>query len=244
MLFAGDGADPLAGYDDLLRSTTVDAFVVTDTYLGNPQAAWLERAAGAVRGLRPALGRPRRRAPVGRRRRRRPAPSWPPPTSSRPGHERIAWIGWRKDSFIGEDRRSGWSRAMRAHGLPTTRPGLAGRGPGVLRAARPAPCCSTRPRPTAFVCASDTLAMGVLHTLYLRKLAPGRDVAVDRLRRLPGRPGRAPRPELGAPAARGGRGRGGRARSRACSATRRTSGPGVLIAPTLELRGSSGADYL
>ena len=34
--------DPVSGYDDLLRSTAVDAFVVTDTYLGNPQAAWLE----------------------------------------------------------------------------------------------------------------------------------------------------------------------------------------------------------
>ena len=31
---------------------------------------------------------------------------------------------------------------------------------------------------TGFVCASDTLAMGVLHTLWIRQLAPGRDVAV------------------------------------------------------------------
>ena len=54
LLFAGDREDPLAGYDDLLRSTAVDAFVVTDTYLGNPQAAWLEeRRAPFV-----AFGRP------------------------------------------------------------------------------------------------------------------------------------------------------------------------------------------
>ena len=32
--------------------------------------------------------------------------------------------------------------------------------------------------PTAFVCASDTLAMGVLHTLAERGLVAGRDVAV------------------------------------------------------------------
>jgi DNA-binding LacI/PurR family transcriptional regulator len=32
--------------------------------------------------------------------------------------------------------------------------------------------------PTAFVCASDTLAMGVLHTLSDRGLTPGRDIAV------------------------------------------------------------------
>ena len=50
----GDPEDELPGYDDLLRSTAVDAFVVTDTYLGNPQADWLnERRAPFV-----AFGRP------------------------------------------------------------------------------------------------------------------------------------------------------------------------------------------
>ena len=39
LLFPGDPLDPLSGYDDLLRATAVDAFVVTDTYLGNPQAS-------------------------------------------------------------------------------------------------------------------------------------------------------------------------------------------------------------
>jgi DNA-binding LacI/PurR family transcriptional regulator len=44
LLFSADGKDdPLAGYDDLLRSTAVDAFVITDTYRGNPQAGWLDR---------------------------------------------------------------------------------------------------------------------------------------------------------------------------------------------------------
>ena len=56
------------------------------------------------------------------------------------GHERVAWIGWRKDSRIGEDRRAGWSRTMRERGLATT--GLAARvedtvasRPGRVRAA-------------------------------------------------------------------------------------------------------------
>ena len=31
LLFSGEPGEPLAGYDDLLRSTAVDAFVVTDT---------------------------------------------------------------------------------------------------------------------------------------------------------------------------------------------------------------------
>ena len=33
-------------------------------------------------------------------------------------------------------------------------------------------------RPTAFVCASDTLAMGVLHELHARGLRAGEDIAV------------------------------------------------------------------
>src|SRR5690242_16202726 len=46
--------DAVSGYDELLRSAAVDAFVVTDTYRGNPAAAWLgERGVPFV-----AFGRP------------------------------------------------------------------------------------------------------------------------------------------------------------------------------------------
>ena len=176
LLFPGDLDDPMAGYDDLLRSTAVDAFVATDTYLGNPQAAWLD----ARRAPFVAFGRP-----------------WENPGASHPwvdvdgaagtelatnhlidgGHERIAWIGWRKESFIGEDRRSGWSRTMRARGLATT--GLASRVEETVASGREAAAVLLdEAKPTAFVCASDTLAMGVLHTLADRKLAVGTDVAV------------------------------------------------------------------
>ena len=176
LLFAGDARDPLTGYDDLLRSTAVDAFVVTDTYLGNPQAAWLrERRAPFV-----AFGRP-----------------WDDPDATHPwvdvdgaagteiatqhlldkGHQRIAWIGWRKDQWIGEDRRSGWSRAMKARGLSTT--GLASRGEDTVHSGREASAVLLdEAQPSAFVCASDTLAMGALHTLADRRLTPGHDIAV------------------------------------------------------------------
>ena len=92
------------------------------------------------------------------------------------GHERIAWIGWRKDSpFIGEDRRVGLVARDARHARP--RAGHPGRGHGRPPAGRRRACCSTR-RARAFVCASDTLAMGVLHTLAERGLQPGRDIAV------------------------------------------------------------------
>ncbi|MFC5176676.1 LacI family DNA-binding transcriptional regulator [Nocardioides taihuensis] len=176
LLFPGDPTDPVSGYEDLLRSTAVDAFVATDTYLGNPQAAWLE----ARRAPFVAFGRP-----------------WDGVHAAHPwvdvdnaagtalatthlldqGHERIAWIGWRKDSIIGEDRRSGWSSTLRERGLSTT--GLASRVEDTVASGREAASVLLdEAHPSAFVCASDTLAMGVLHTLADRGLAAGRDVAV------------------------------------------------------------------
>ncbi|WP_435770393.1 LacI family DNA-binding transcriptional regulator [Nocardioides sp. SYSU DS0651] len=182
LLFAGPGLDPgeapdpMAGYDDLLRSTSVDAFVVTDTYLGNPQAVGL-----AARGAPfVAFGRP-----------------WDDPGATHPwvdvdgsagvqlavehlvalGHTRIAWIGWQPGSRIGEDRRAGWRRAMGAHGLPVT--GLEAAVDDTVRAGREAAASLLDVvRPSAFACASDTLAVGVLHALADRGLRAGRDVAV------------------------------------------------------------------
>ncbi len=180
LLFAGDGTDPLAGYDDLLRSTAVDAFVVTDTYLGNPQAAWLEeRRAPFV-----AFGRPWDTLQAGGNARH----PWVDVDGAAgtalatdhlldQGHQRVAWIGWRKDSRIGEDRRAGWTRAMHARGLPTT--GLASRVEDTISSGREASAhLLDAAHPSAFVCASDTLAMGVLHTLRDRGLRAGADVAV------------------------------------------------------------------
>ena len=180
LLFAGEGEDAaLEGYDELLRSAAVDAFVVTDTYRGNPQAAWL-----ASRGVPfVAFGRP-----------------WNDPAAGHPwvdvdgragvalavdhlverGHRRVAWIGWQKGSFIGEDRRAGWVDRMHEHDLPTSR--LSARGEDTLefgsRAAAALLDVPAEERPTAFVCASDTLAMGAVRALDGRGLRAGRDVAV------------------------------------------------------------------
>lgn len=164
------------GYDALLRSGSVDAFVVTDTYRGNPQAAWLEKRQVPF----VAFGRP-----------------WDEPDARHPwvdvdsragvqlavdhlverGHERIAWVGWQKGSFIGEDRRSGWADRMHDHGLSTSR--LSARGDDTLDfGRRAANALLDHESPTAFACASDTLAMGVLRALHERGLEPGRDVAV------------------------------------------------------------------
>lgn len=175
LLFSGDAEDPLDGYDHLLRSTAVDAFVITDTYSGTPQAAWLQdRDAPFV-----AFGRP-----------------WDDPlahhawvdvdgaTGARlatthlleQGHERVAWLGWETSSRIGEDRRTGWSAAMNRAQRATH--GLACRLSDNVDAARLAAHEQLDGGATAFACASDTLAIGVLRALDERQLAAGRDVGV------------------------------------------------------------------
>ncbi|WP_148573983.1 LacI family DNA-binding transcriptional regulator [Nocardioides caldifontis] len=172
---AEDVNDPLDGYDELLRSASVDAFVVTDTYRGNPQAAWLaERQVPFV-----AFGRP-----------------WTEPDATHPwvdvdgragvmlavdhlvdrGHQRIAWVGWQKSSTIGEDRRSGWVDRMHERGLSTSR--LSARGEDTIeygRRAAHALLDQDGEQPTAFVCVSDTVAMGVLQAIAERGRRPGPD---------------------------------------------------------------------
>jgi DNA-binding LacI/PurR family transcriptional regulator len=237
LLFAGTNEDPVGGYDDLLRSTAVDAFIVTDTYLGNPQVAWLtDHRAPFV-----AFGRP-----------------WDNPDATHAwvdvdgaagtelathhlldkGHTRIAWIGWRKDSFIGEDRRAGWTRALHGRDLPTT--GLASRVEDTVASGREAAAVLLdEAQPTAFVCASDTLAMGVLHTLGDRGLAWGPDIAVvgfDDSQVAQVVPGgitsvRQPLEQVAVEIVKALEG---------LLATPPVAGPGVLLAPTLAVRGSSG----
>lgn len=174
LLFTADNvSDPLDGYGQMLRSAAVDAFVVTDTYRGNPQAAWLdERQVPFV-----AFGRP-----------------WTDPTASFPwvdvdgrsgvllavdhladrGHRQIAWVGWQKASTIGEDRRSGWVDRMHERGLATT--GLSARGEDTIEfGRRAAHALFDSAEPSAYVCVSDTIAMGVLQAIRERHRTPGPD---------------------------------------------------------------------
>ncbi len=180
LLFSGDEDDPLDGYDELLRSTAVDAFVVTDTYAGTPQAAFLQsRGAPFV-----AFGRPWDDLGAGG------ASDWAwvdvdgghgarlaTEHLIEQGHTRVAWLGWERSSRIGEDRRSGWETAMAAAGHPVA--GLGVRTTDNVDAARMAVHRLLEERPvTGFVCVSDTLGIGVLHALQERGLTPGKEVGV------------------------------------------------------------------
>jgi len=184
LLFSGDEDDPLDGYDELLRSTAVDAFVVTDTFAGTPQAAFLQsRGAPFV-----AFGRPW--DDPGEEPGEEPGADWAwvdvdgahgarlaTEHLLAEGHMRIAWLGWERSSRIGQDRRSGWEAAMRAAGHDTT--GLGVRTTDNIDAARMAAHQVLDDRSvTGFVCVSDTLGIGVLHALQERGLTPGHDVGV------------------------------------------------------------------
>lgn len=169
MLFTALDDDAEIGqYGELLDVLELDAFVLTSTHSGDPRTAWLtEHAVPFV-----TFGRP-----------------WDPPGSQpdhawvdvdgaagtraavehlqEAGHTDIAFIGWPAGSGVGDDRRSGWLRAMRAAGVPQHRLDAldVATEDGIAQGAAAARRLLERVRPTAFVCASDSLALGALATL-------------------------------------------------------------------------------
>lgn len=160
---ARDDEEELATFSDLLATSDLDGFLLTGTHHGDPRTAWL-----AVRDVPfVTFGRPW--GAVARH-------SWVDvdgATGTRAavrhlvaqGHIRIGWIGWPSGSGTGEDRRAGWLRGLDESGLPV-RPGWEiatddgveqGRAAAAELTALPDP-------PTAFVCASDSLAIGAATT--------------------------------------------------------------------------------
>jgi DNA-binding LacI/PurR family transcriptional regulator len=174
---ANSDEEEIAVYDDLLRRTAVDGFLIAGTHFVDPRTAWLrDRGAPFV-----AFGRPWGLS--------RPGHSWVDVDGAQGvadavehlvglGHRRIGFVGWPEGSGVGDDRRSGWLRQATARRLPVR--GLDVRGEDgiasgaslterLLDAANP---------PTAIVCVSDAMAVGALDVLADRGLQPGRDVAV------------------------------------------------------------------
>lgn len=171
LLFSGDPSDPLDGYDECLRTAGVDAFVVTDTYAGTPQAGLLrQRGVPFV-----TFGRPWESSDSDH--------AWVDVDGAAgveaatrhlvdQGHRQVAWLGWEFESRIGQDRRSGWSAAA-PPGSPATRI-----TDNVDAARMAAHELLEDPAVTAFACVSDTVALGVLHACAERGLRPGADIGV------------------------------------------------------------------
>ncbi|HEU5421512.1 MAG TPA: LacI family DNA-binding transcriptional regulator [Streptosporangiaceae bacterium] len=173
---AGDDTAEIASYDSLLSEYDLDAFVLTSTHTADSRTAWLTRH----RVPFVTFGRPW--GGVARH-------SWVDVDGAcgvtaatehliGAGHQRIAFLGWPEGSGAGDDRRAGWEQACQAAGLPVS--GLSsqveeGLAPG--RQACAALLDSARP-PTAFMCVSDSIALGAWTELTARGLVPGTDAAV------------------------------------------------------------------
>jgi len=176
MLFAeDDDAGEVASFDELLTDHDLDAFVLTGTHVGDQRTEWLaERGAAFVTFGRPwgatahhgwvdvdgAAGTEAATECLLQR-----------------GHRRIAFVGWPAGSGVGDDRRDGWSRAGAAVGLD---PSLQRAYEDSLDNGRQA-CAELLDLDdpaTAFVCVSDTLALGVWTELTARGVRLGDDVGV------------------------------------------------------------------
>jgi DNA-binding LacI/PurR family transcriptional regulator len=169
MIFtAPDDHGEILQYDELLDTVEIDAFVLTDTHHDDARTSWLaERGVPFV-----TFGRP-----------------WQQRTSDAPfsdhawvdvdgsvgtraavehlralGHRGIGFIGWPIGSDAGDDRRRGWREAMAPLSLPMDELDALSVAvvDTVASGAQAATDVLRKAAPTAFVCASDTLALGAL----------------------------------------------------------------------------------
>ncbi|MEV0398694.1 LacI family DNA-binding transcriptional regulator [Actinoallomurus sp. NPDC050550] len=160
LLFAPTAVDEeLAVYEDLIRTGTVDGFVLADVSARDRRLPWFaERRIPFV-----CFGRPwgQENGPY----------TWVDVDGAygieqavdhlvTRRHQRIAYLGWPEGTGFGDERRKGWLRAMERHDLPADDLiGVCAEGVAVAAEAAERLMRSPTP-PTAFVCGSDTHAVG------------------------------------------------------------------------------------
>lgn len=159
LLFAPAPVDEqLAAYEDLIRTGTVDGFVLADIAHEDRRLPWF-----AERGIPfVCFGRPWGHD--------HGSFAWADVDGAdgiaqavdhliAGGHRRIAYLGWPAGTGFGDERRAGWRETMRRHGAPTD--GLDGAcQEDIETAAKVAAELLAQPAPpTAFACGSDTFAV-------------------------------------------------------------------------------------
>lgn len=151
-------AEQLAAYEDLIRTGTVDGFVLADVAHEDRRLPWF-----AERGIPfVCFGRPWGHDAA--------RFSWADVDGAYGieqavehlialGHRRVAYLGWPAGTGFGDERRAGWQQRMRQHGAATE--GLDGACPeDVATATKVARALLAQPDPpTAFACGSDTYAV-------------------------------------------------------------------------------------
>lgn len=94
------------------------------------------------------------------------------------GHTRLAFVGWRPDQAGGDVRARGWRDAMVSAGLDPTLTTHATTDSIDSGRSAAAELARRRDRPTGFICASDSLALGTVLALFDHGIIPGVDAAV------------------------------------------------------------------
>ncbi|MEU6655686.1 LacI family DNA-binding transcriptional regulator [Streptomyces sp. NPDC046900] len=175
LLFAApDGPTELDAYQELLDTYSVDGFVLSGTTHGDPRQPWLAKRSVPFA----AFGRMWSGRQVG---------DWVDVDGAAgtaaavehlvtQGHKKIAFLGWPRGSGAGDDRATGWKRAMQRHGLPVR--GRHAETFDDVELSRVAAGPLLDAGATAVVAASDTLAVGCYRALADRGLTPGEDVVV------------------------------------------------------------------
>ncbi|MCK6580907.1 MAG: LacI family DNA-binding transcriptional regulator [Anaerolineae bacterium] len=178
LTFTHPDEDPIPNYEDLIRTQRVDAFVITGTEPEDPRIHFLmdedfpfvtfgrstpgwafnwvdtDGDAGMAAGVEYLVSL---------------------------GHERIAMVGWPESSLSGGYRVAGYRRGLDRAGLPfkpdylvrTLHSEETGREAFARLCALPA-----KRRPTAVVCVSDLVAVGVMHEARERGMHLGEDLSV------------------------------------------------------------------
>ncbi|MEO8889200.1 MAG: LacI family DNA-binding transcriptional regulator [Jatrophihabitantaceae bacterium] len=169
--------DEIATYEDLIRRTAVDGFVLAQTHFVDPRTAWLIEHDTAFVAFGRPWGEPRARH------------SWVDIDGAAgtvdavnhlagQGHRRIGFVGWPDGSGVGDDRRRGWLEALQARRLPTRGLSVGGADGIAAGSALTAKLLDSAQPPTALVCVSDAMALGALHELEDREVRPGQDVGI------------------------------------------------------------------
>lgn len=161
---ADDDQSEIATFDDLLGAYEPDAFVLTGTHYGDVRTSWL-----AERGLAfVTFGRPWGMPEGGDH-------PWVDVDGAAgtaaatrhlldAGHRRIGFIGWPEGSGVGDDRRSGWTRALEAASLKDGEAAdvLERRTDGSAAEGEAAARELIAAGATALVCVSDSVALGAI----------------------------------------------------------------------------------
>ena len=169
--------EEISVFDDLLRRNVVDGFVLANTHHGDVRPNWLlDQGARFV-----AFGRPWGVE--------HPRHAWVDVDGARGtseavnhlaslGHTRIGFLGLGEGNGVGDDRFHGWQRAMDDLGLPVR--GLVARAEDGIASGKALAeqMLDSSQQPTAFVCVSDAMAIGVLGAVEDRGLVAGQDISV------------------------------------------------------------------